>query len=273
MDKPLVSVVIPTYNSEGTIGVCLRSVRRQTYPNIEVIVVDNYSKDRTREIAEKTGAKVFQLDAERAEAKNFGLKKAGGKYVCYIDSDMELTKNVIEECVNLMESDGKLGGVIIPERSIGDSFWVKVRDFERSFYAGTEIESARFFRKDLCKNVNGFDGEIVAFEESTLPQKIEKLGYNVKRRVNAEILHHEENFSLRKWLKKKFYYGKSASKYNEKFDEYARRQMDISYRFLIFLKNKRFYSMPLLASGVMVLKILEYFSAGLGYLANKVKMI
>lgn len=265
----MVSVVIPTYNSEKTIGVCLRSVKEQTYPNIEIIVVDNYSNDRTREVAEKWKAKVFQLDAERAEAKNFGLKKARGKYVCFIDSDMELTRNVIEECVNLMESDEKLGGIIIPERSVGNSFWVKVRDFERSFYAGTEIESARFFRKDLCRKVNGFDGNIVAFEESTLPQKIEKLGYNVRQRINVEILHHEVNFSLWRWLKKKFYYGKSASKYKEKFGEYANKQTNILYRFSIFLKNKRFYSKPLLAVGVIVLKILEYFSAGLGYLTSK----
>lgn len=270
-EKPLVSVIIPTKNSETTIEKCLRSIRNQTYPNIEVIVVDNYSKDRTGEIAERWGAKIFQLDAERAEAKNFGLKKAGGKYVCFIDSDMELTRSVIEECVNLMENEGGIGGIIIPERSVGNSFWVKVRDFERSFYAGTEIESARFFRKDLAEKVGGFDEDIIAFEESTLPQKIEKLGYNVKTRINAEILHHEENFSLWKWLKKKFYYGKNASKYKQKFGKYASKQVSIFYRFSIFLKNKRFYSKLVLAVGVIVLKILEYLSAGLGYLVSKVR--
>ena len=269
-DKPLVSIIIPTYNSERTIGACLRSVKEQVYPNIEVIVVDKNSNDRTAEIAEKYGAKVFQLDAERVEAKNYGLKKAGGKYVCFIDSDMELSRNVIEECASLMENDGRIGGIIVPERSVGNSFWAEVRDFERSFYAGTEIESARFFRKDLVEKVNGFDEDIIAFEESTLPQKIERLGYNVKQRINAEILHHEENFSLGKWLNKKFYYGKNASKYKEKFGGYANKQMGIFYRSSIFLKNKRFYSKPLLAVGVIVLKILEYFSAGLGFLVTEV---
>ncbi len=170
-----------------------------------------------------------------------------------------------------MKNDKGIGGIIIPEKSIGNSSWTKVRDFERSFYAGTEIESARFFKKDLAKKVNGFDEDIIFFEETILPQKIESLGYNVKQRIKAEILHHEENFSLWKWLKKKFYYGKNASKYKEKFGEYADKQMDIFYRFSIFLKNKRFYSKPSLTLGVIILKILEYFSAGLGYLASKVK--
>lgn len=184
---------------------------------------------------------------------------------------MELTKNVIEECVSLAEEDEKIGGIIIPERSVGDSFWVRVRDFERSFYVRTEIESARFLRRDLAEKVGGFDEHIIFFEESTLPQKVEELDYNVKARINAEILHHEVDFSLWKWLKKKFYYGKSAANYKEKYSNYAPKQLSIIYRFLIFLKNKRFYSKPWLVAGVAVLKLLEYFSVELGLLAGKVE--
>jgi len=51
----------------------------------------------------------------------------------------------------------------------------------------------------------GFDEDIIFFEEFTLPQKVEKLGCNVKARINSEILHYEENFSVCKWLKKKYY--------------------------------------------------------------------
>ena len=83
------------------------------------------------------------------------MRNAKGKYVLFIDSDMELTERVVEECVELAERDDKIGGIIIPERSVGDGFWVRVRDFERSFYAGTVIESARFFRRDLALQVGG----------------------------------------------------------------------------------------------------------------------
>jgi glycosyltransferase involved in cell wall biosynthesis len=249
----------------------LESIRNQSYRNIEIIVVDKNSRDKTVEIAKNYNAKVFQLNAERAEAKNFGLGKAIGKYVCFIDSDMELTKNVIKECVNLIENNGKIGGIIIPERSVSNSFWAKVRDFERSFYAGTEIESARFFRKDLAEKVGGFDENIVFFEESTLPQQIEKLGYNVRARINAEILHHEEDFALWRWLKKKYYYGKTASVYRDKYNDLSKKQMSLFYRFGLFFRNKRFYSKPLLALGVIILKFSEYFSAGLGYLVSKVR--
>lgn len=271
MKKPLVSIVIPTYNSEKTLAKCLESVKNQSYKNIEVIVVDSFSKDKTVEIAKSYKAKVYQLNYERTKAKNFGLNKAKGKYVLFIDSDMELTEKVVEECVNLIESDNKIGGIIIPERSVGNGFWVKVRDFERSFYNGSEIESARFFRKDLALKVKGFDEEVIFFEESTLPQKIEKLGYNVKARIKAEILHHEENFSLLKWLKKKYYYGKTAWKYVKKYKNYGVKQISLFYRFGLFFRNKRFYSKPLLALGVIFLKTLEYISAGIGCVIGRIK--
>jgi len=189
----------------------------------------------------------------------------------FIDSDMELSKNVVKECVELAEKHDKIGGIIIPERSVGNGFWIRVRDFERSFYAGSAIESARFFRKYLALKVGGFDEDVVFFEESTLPQKIEKLGYNVRARIRAEILHHEENFSLLKWLKKKYYYGKTAWKYVKRYKRYGAKQISPLRRFGLFLGDKRFYSKPLLALGVLALKGLEYASAGLGYLVGGIK--
>jgi GT2 family glycosyltransferase len=161
--------------------------------------------------------------------------------------------------------------VIIPEKSVGKSFWVKVRDFERSFYVGTEVESARFFRRDLAEKVGGFDEDIVFFEESTLPQKIGRLGYNVRARISANILHHEEDFSLLRWLRKKFYYGRSIAKYKKKYGNHATKQLGISYRLSIFLRDKKFYSKTVLAIGVSILKILEYCSVELGAFAGKLK--
>ncbi len=128
MRCPLVSVVIPTYNSERTIELCLKSIANQSYDNVEVIIVDRFSEDGTVEIA--YGARVYQLDCERAKAKNMGLKVARGDYVLFVDSDMELSRDVVKECVEVMEGD-RVGGVVIPEKSVGDGFWVRVRDFER----------------------------------------------------------------------------------------------------------------------------------------------
>ncbi|MEM3836232.1 glycosyltransferase [Pyrobaculum sp.] len=74
MSKPLVTIIVPTFNSEKTLQLCLESIRKQTYKNIEVIVVDNYSTDSTVSVAKKYDAKVIQVRGERARAKNIELK-------------------------------------------------------------------------------------------------------------------------------------------------------------------------------------------------------
>jgi len=265
--KKMVSIVIPTYNSEKTIGKCLKSIKNLSYKNIEIIIVDNFSIDETQRIAKIFGVRIIESKAERAKARNIGIKISKGDFILSIDSDMELSKNVIKECINIFHEDMKVGGIVIPERSIGENFWVKVRDFERSFYADTAIESARFFRKDLIEIAGGYEENLVFFEESTLPQKIERLGFDVKKRIKAEILHHE-NVLLSKWMKKKYYYGKTAYQYKKNFSKYTFQQTSFFYRFSIFLLDKRFYSKPLIALGVISLKFFEYFAAGIGYIST-----
>lgn len=63
---PSVSVVIPTYNSERSIEISPKSLINQSYKNVEIILVDRFSENRAAEIAEKYGAKVYQLDCEGA---------------------------------------------------------------------------------------------------------------------------------------------------------------------------------------------------------------
>lgn len=264
MADALVSVIIPTYNSGNTLGLCLSSINSQSYQNIEVIIVDNYSQDDTVKLAEEAGSLVYLIASERAEAKNIGASKATGEFAFFIDSDMELTKYVVEDCFNLIKSDPGIGGIIVPERSIGNSYWVRVRDFERKFYAGAVVESARFFKRSVVEEAGGFEESIVSYEESTLPQKIEDLGYIVRARINAEILHHEEDFSLSFWLRKKYYYGKSAKNYHIRYPAYSHQQFSKINRLTLFLTNRLFYKKPLLALSVLLLKFVEYCSYKIG---------
>lgn len=270
-EYPLASIIIPTYNSEKTLEKCLESIKNQTYKNIEAIIVDKCSEDNTAKIAKVYTDKVFVINAkERGEQKNYGIKKSNGEYICLIDSDMELTPKAIEECINLIESDKNVGGICILVKDVGESFWVKCIAFERELYKGTFMEAARFLRKDLVEEVGGIDNDIVFLEEFTLPQKIERLGYNVRLKTNSYITHHFEEFSLIKFLKKKYYYGKTAWKYVGKYKEYGGKQISPLSRFGLFFKNKEFYSKPLLALGVVILKSLEYASAGAGCLVGMV---
>jgi glycosyltransferase involved in cell wall biosynthesis len=256
-----VSVIIPTRNSARTIGRCISSIKEQSYKNIEIFVIDSFSSDNTTKIASDLKANVFSLDGERARAKNFGISKARGKFLLFIDSDMALQPCVVEECVRIWSVNRRIVSVTIPERSVGSGFWVRVRDFERNLYKGSKVESPRFFIKEFVTQVGGFDEDIVAYEESTLPQKLEAIGMYVNARATSLILHDEEEFSLRKWLDKKRYGGETGKLYSEKYKNYAKMQFGILYRSSIFLANgnwKILIRHPILSTGVLVLKTLEY---------------
>ena len=91
--------------------------------------------------------------------------------------------------------------ICIPERSIWEWLFVKIRDFERSFYEWTSIESARFFKLEDVKEVWWFEEDLIFFEESLLPQKIEsKLWKSCKYRINNYINHNEWDINLKNWL-------------------------------------------------------------------------
>jgi hypothetical protein len=101
--------------------------------------------------------------------------------------------------------------------------------------------------------VGGFEEDLIFFEESLLPQKIEsRLHKSTHHRVDDIIHHHEDSISLWSWLAKKYYYGKSLDAYRRKVQEIgiattANSQIGVIGRYMIFLRNRRFYARPVLA--------------------------
>ena len=259
-----VSVIIPTLNSAKTLYKCLESIILQSYENIEIIVIDGYSSDNTTEIASKFNATIYLIAGERTTAKNYGISKSTGDFLFFVDSDMIVQPDVISECVFICSGNRTIVGVVIPERSVGCRFWVRVRDFERTLYTGSKIESARFFRKPFVVQVGGFDEDITFYEESTLPQKLEMRGRIVNKRISSFILHDEEEFDLAKWLRKKHYYSANAALYSRKYPKYAKIQTKISHRIRILLSNcnwKKLIRHPTLSIGLFLLKTLEFFAS------------
>ncbi|MEG4518062.1 MULTISPECIES: glycosyltransferase family 2 protein [unclassified Microcoleus] len=115
---PLVSVIIPAYNAEPFIEETLKSVLAQTYPAIEVLVVDDGSQDRTPEIVEKIGQKdsrvqlLKQQNAGVAAARNLGIQKSRGEYIAPIDADDIWYPENIEKQVQCMLEGGEEVGVV-----------------------------------------------------------------------------------------------------------------------------------------------------------------
>lgn len=107
-DVPLVSVVIPAHNAETTITRALASVRRQDYPNIEVIVVDDASVDRTARMVEGFAGLALRLERTArqlgaAGARNLGIRGARGAYIAFLDADDEWLAGKLTRQVELLE--------------------------------------------------------------------------------------------------------------------------------------------------------------------------
>jgi glycosyltransferase involved in cell wall biosynthesis len=264
--KPKVSVIIPTKNEEKNIKRCLESIQsaislpacagRQP-STIEIIVVDNHSKDKTVELAKKYTKKVYQKGPERSAQRNYGAKKAIGQILFFVDADMEVEKNVIIQAVKFFQKDKSIKGIIVPEVSVGENYWAQVRALERSCYLNSEVEAARIFDKKAFLRTSGYDEKLIAAEDWDLNERVKKLGKI--ERINGKIIHREDRFSLFNHLKKKYYYGRNIRLYAQKHPERFRNQAGVT-RLKIFIKNwKKLASNPVCGVGVLVLKSLEYF--------------
>jgi GT2 family glycosyltransferase len=115
LEKPLVSVVIPTFNRKNDLLECLIALLDSSYDNIEIIVVDNASTDGTYKAVKQMFPKVRLIQNKRNEGvtggRNRGTVMAKGDYILYLDHDMVVDKQMIEELMKIIEADPKIGMV------------------------------------------------------------------------------------------------------------------------------------------------------------------
>lgn len=99
----MISAIVLTKDEEKNIEECLETLRWCD----EVIVIDDYSEDKTREIARKLGARVFKhhLNNNFAKQRNFGLKKAKGEWVLFVDADERITPELAKEIKQEVKKD------------------------------------------------------------------------------------------------------------------------------------------------------------------------
>ncbi len=289
MVNPLVSIVITTKNEEKNIENCLKSIKAQIYPNLEIIVVDNNSTDKTKEIALRYTPNVFDFGPERSAQRNYGLiQKAKGEYEMFLDSDMTLSPDLISACIDSI-AKSECVALHISEIVLGDKFWSKVRRFERSFYDGTVIDGARFLRRDIFIKVGGFDETMSGPEDWDLDKKLKQLGpiglvpsaekfpllskegLGVVKNYSAVIFHNEAEFNLKNYLRKKSYYAGSFAAYIDKWgknDSDIKKQFSFTYRYFVVFwekgKWKKIFAHPILSLGMYVLRV----SVGFTYLLS-----
>jgi len=229
--EPLVSITIPTLNNEKTLHRTLKSVKEQAYPNIEVIVIDSKSTDKTLDIIKEfSGVKVYTYEGILLGARKFGAEKASGEFVVLVDSDHVLEKDTIKKAV---EQSGKFDMQWLYERSYKPKRLLEVLyDADRVLtqnYAKDYIEPVggtilpRFYKKDLI--INAFDNmpkEVfpycVAHDHAIIYLECFKLSKRVGRVGSYErpAIWHQEPWSWTNLFRKTYRYGVTTRKLIEK---------------------------------------------------------
>jgi glycosyltransferase involved in cell wall biosynthesis len=173
MENPTVSVIIDNYNYASFLNDSIESVLHQTYPRIEIIVVDDGSSDSSSQILTKfihfPNIKVYYKEnGGQASAFNMGVAHANGEIISFLDSDDYFLPYKIEQSVNVLIKNPEAGWMCHPliwefldgetRQNIDFGKLVQVRDFRRDFRKGAikhpfSATSGLCFRKDLIEKI------------------------------------------------------------------------------------------------------------------------
>ena len=177
----MISIIIPTLNEEKLLPRLLGRIKNQNYGDYEIIVADAGSKDKTRQIAKKSGCRIVR-GGEPGTGRNNGAKAAKGSILFFIDADVEFGKDFLNNCIEEFDSR-KLdvaGLYIHPQGSnILDKIFLGIFNlwtFATQLFYPNASGSGIMCRKWLHEKVNGFDSTIRLSEDMDYAGRCGKYG-------------------------------------------------------------------------------------------------
>ncbi|WP_432205349.1 glycosyltransferase family 2 protein (plasmid) [Cetobacterium somerae] len=230
MEKGLVSIVTPIYNSEKYIEETYESIKSQTYKNWEWIVIDDCSKDSSLKLLknisendERVKLFVNEINLKAAKTRNKGLDKSNGEFICFIDSDDLWERNFLDEQINF---------IFKTKAEVVFSSYERVSENLEKSYGVYRVPS-KITLKDLLKT-NYMSCLTTLYRKDTLGEF----------RFNGDLKMHEDYVMWMNFLDKcKFAYGnnKKLAKYRIREGSVSRNKIkNLKYMFHIFFKVKQF---------------------------------
>ncbi len=228
----MISVIIPAYNSEKTIEKLLRSLRKSTFSDYEIIVVDDHSSDNTGEISRKYSDIVITLKERSgpARARNIGAEKAKGDILLFLDADVIIVDvNQIGYVSRRFRDNQEMKAMvgIYSKQPINDGFFPKYKALvayfwfhEVKFLEAFDTHSA-IIRREVFDELGGFD----TIYKDALIEDFE-FGYRVSEKypiyldTNFQVAHHFPSFlaNAKRYSQRSFYWAKLFLK-RKKFDK------------------------------------------------------
>ena len=210
----MVSIIIPAYNEEKHIGQCLDSIFNLDYPRdkFEVIVIDNGSTDRTREIASSYDVLLLQDSTKNVSGlRNLGARHARGDILAFVDADCVVARDWLTNAEKYFTdlSVAAWGSPPIPPESGTwvQKAWFYVRRNNKDTETVDWLESMNLFvRKDLFDKVRGFDESLITCEDVDFSYRLSKYGKIISDE-SLKVIHLGEASTLREFFRKELWRG------------------------------------------------------------------
>lgn len=179
---PKFSVIVPAFNEEAYLPRSLGAIRKAEAvlgEDVEIIVGDNLSTDRTADVAREFGARVIRVEKKCISAvRNQAAAEATGTYLVFTDSDNEVTENIFVEITRVLESGTYIGGGVLhapyERRSLGLNL--------TQFFITTNLRICRvsmflfYMPAEVFREVGGFNEKLLANEDMEFALRLKRFG-------------------------------------------------------------------------------------------------
>lgn len=231
-NKPLVDVIVPTYNRVDKLRECLDSLLEQDYPpsNYSIIVVDDGSSDGTKELldqysrANENMTYFTQKNKGSYSARNLGISNSQGEIVCLLDDDCVAEKDWIMSHVKGYTSPdiGGVGGKIIgysPRTQI-EKYVEKNKLFDQENMMKIFLVTANAsYRRKVFEQIGGFDDNFRSGGDADMGIRTLHAGFKLVYGPDA-VVNHKHRSTLRQLLRQHYIYGKGYCLLHKKYPHY-----------------------------------------------------
>lgn len=224
------SIIVPVYNEEKSLPGLLESLKIRPDGNVEVIVVNDGSTDRTLEVIKKYKVKVFSMPScsGKSAARNQGARLAKSPYLAFTDADCIVEPgwalNIVDRFMELRKQDPRcaaMSGRVLPkDNSFVQQLAAWVEHWE---YQGGAVErrakittSNGIVCKEAFTRMGGFDEALAVDEDRELALRMTRAGYHIYYHPGVSIAHAHKRTTLKKVLKQQWYWGACTGLRNEK---------------------------------------------------------